>query len=104
MTRNIIKMQSYQAIKDMNLSKAEVRSLLKALIRRGKLVIVRKALGPVHLCWTGALDSNSPAHPGSTSVRVSLSSFLEVLSYRAIRHACIPPCLCLTVDLRACIR
>jgi hypothetical protein len=70
--RRIIKMLSYKSIMEQDLYLSEVDLLIRALFRRGKLIIKEKDEdGVMHIFWTGAVDSNCPAYPCSTSVKVS---------------------------------
>ena len=64
------KLQSYAAIKHHNLSVHEIDAIMEEIRRRG---LVREvwANNKSHMWWMGSMDTSSPAHPRSTSVRVS---------------------------------
>ena len=66
-----IKMQSYAAIKHEALTTFEVDCLLAMLQHRGLLCYERRGGLEQHLMWKGSMDSGNPAHPRSTSVKVS---------------------------------
>ena len=63
-------MLSYSSIREQELPQGDVNLLMKTLFHRGKLIMVKDNFGVKHVLWTGALDSNSPAYPCSTSVKV----------------------------------
>ena len=64
------KLQSYAAIKHHNLSVHDIDAIMEEIRRRG---LVREvwANNKSHVWWMGSMDTSSPAHPRSTSVRVS---------------------------------
>ena len=67
-----IKMQSYAAIKHEALTTFEVDCLLAELQRRELLCYEEGEGLEQHLMWKGSMDSGNPAHPRSTSVKVSM--------------------------------
>lgn len=71
-----IKMQSYAAIKREALTILEVNTMLDELRHRGLLREEKcSQSGIQHLLWYGSMDSGNPAHPRSTSVKVSHNTY-----------------------------
>ena len=64
------KVQSYAAMKQHNLSVCDIDAIFEEMKRRGLLREFRSS-NTSHIWWMGSVDTSSPAHPRSTSVRVS---------------------------------
>ncbi len=70
----VVKMQSYAAIQKQALTIHEVDALLAKLHQRRLLQCMPAGCEDpdhVHVLWKGSMDSGNPAHPRSTSVKVS---------------------------------